>query len=59
MARRVAAAVTAVACLLVLTSCQFLDPILDPPDTRNALGMAITASLNAPLGDAGYGIFRF
>ena len=32
MGRKVAAAVTAVACLLVLTSCQLLDPILDPPD---------------------------
>ena len=35
------------------------DGILDPVDTRNALGMAISASLNAPLGDAGYGVFRF
>jgi 3-methylcrotonyl-CoA carboxylase beta subunit len=35
------------------------DGLLDPVDTRNALGMAITASLNAPLGDTGYGVFRF
>ena len=35
------------------------DGILDPVDTRNALGMAITASLNAPLEDPGYGVFRF
>ncbi|SMF04431.1 3-methylcrotonyl-CoA carboxylase beta subunit [Tistlia consotensis] len=35
------------------------DGIIDPVDTRNALGMAITASLNAPLGESGYGIFRF
>ncbi|MEX3009593.1 acyl-CoA carboxylase subunit beta [Hoeflea sp. TYP-13] len=35
------------------------DGILDPVDTRNALGMAITSSLNAPLGDSGYGVFRF
>jgi len=35
------------------------DGILDPVDTRNALGMAITASLNAPLAAPGYGIFRF
>jgi 3-methylcrotonyl-CoA carboxylase beta subunit len=34
------------------------DGILDPVDTRNALGMAISASLNAPLGDRGYGVFR-
>jgi 3-methylcrotonyl-CoA carboxylase beta subunit len=35
------------------------DGIIDLVDTRNALGMAITASLNAPLGDPGYGVFRF
>ncbi|SLN46641.1 acyl-CoA carboxylase subunit beta [Oceanibacterium hippocampi] len=34
------------------------DGLLDPVDTRNALGMAITASLNAPLGEPGYGVFR-
>ncbi len=35
------------------------DGIQDPVDTRNALGMAITASLNKPLGESGYGVFRF
>ena len=35
------------------------DGILDPVDTRNALGIAISASLNAPLGARGYGVFRF
>ncbi len=35
------------------------DGILDPVDTRNALAIAISASLNAPLGDPGYGVFRF
>ncbi len=35
------------------------DGILDPVDTRNALGVAISVSLNAPLGDKGYGVFRF
>ncbi|WP_274631169.1 acyl-CoA carboxylase subunit beta [Arvimicrobium flavum] len=35
------------------------DGIIDPVDTRNALAMAISASLNAPLGDSGYGVFRF
>ncbi len=35
------------------------DGLLDPVDTRNALGMAITVSLNAPLGESGYGVFRF
>ncbi len=34
------------------------DGILDPVDTRNALGMALSASLNAPIGEPGYGIFR-
>jgi 3-methylcrotonyl-CoA carboxylase beta subunit len=35
------------------------DGILDPTDTRNALGMAISASLNAPIEDPSYGVFRF
>lgn len=35
------------------------DGIIDPMDTRNALGIAISASLNAPLGDPGYGVLRF
>ena len=35
------------------------DGIIDPTDTRNTLGIAISASLNAPLGEPGYGIFRF
>ncbi len=35
------------------------DGILDPIDTRNALGIAISASLNAPFGQAGTGLFRF
>ena len=34
------------------------DGILDPMDTRNALGMAIVASLNAPFGEMGYGVLR-
>lgn len=35
------------------------DGILDPVDTRNALGMAIAASLNAPFSDdVGYGVLR-
>ena len=35
------------------------DGILDPLDTRNALGMAIAASLNAPFGEnTGYGVLR-
>ena len=35
------------------------DGIIDPVDTRNALGIAISAALNAPLGEQGYGVFRF
>ncbi len=35
------------------------DGMIDPVDTRNALGVAISAALNAPLGDPGYGVFRF
>jgi 3-methylcrotonyl-CoA carboxylase beta subunit len=34
------------------------DGIIDPVDTRNALGMAISASLNAPIEDPHYGVFR-
>lgn len=34
------------------------DGILDPVDTRNALGMAISAALNKPIEEPGYGIFR-
>jgi 3-methylcrotonyl-CoA carboxylase beta subunit len=40
------------------TSQMWDDGILDPVDTRNALGMAIGSSLNAPLGELGYGILR-
>ncbi len=35
------------------------DGILDPVDTRNALGVALSASLNAPIQPDGYGVFRF
>jgi 3-methylcrotonyl-CoA carboxylase beta subunit len=35
------------------------DGIIDPADTRNALGVAISASLNSPLGEPGFGVFRF
>jgi 3-methylcrotonyl-CoA carboxylase beta subunit len=34
------------------------DGILDPVDTRNALGMSISAALNVPIADPRYGIFR-
>ena len=35
------------------------DGIIDPTDTRNALGIAISASLNAPFGQQGAGVYRF
>ena len=34
------------------------DGILDPVDTRNALAMAISAALNAPIDRPHYGVFR-
>ena len=34
------------------------DGIIDPRDTRDVLGLAISASLNAPMPDQDYGIFR-
>jgi 3-methylcrotonyl-CoA carboxylase beta subunit len=34
------------------------DGILDPVDTRNALGIAISAALNAPIEEPHYGVFR-
>jgi 3-methylcrotonyl-CoA carboxylase beta subunit len=34
------------------------DGILDPVDTRNALGIALSVSLNAPIGSPHYGVFR-
>jgi 3-methylcrotonyl-CoA carboxylase beta subunit len=34
------------------------DGIVDPVDTRNALGVALSASLNAPIGEPRYGVLR-
>jgi 3-methylcrotonyl-CoA carboxylase beta subunit len=34
------------------------DGILDPIDTRNALGVALSAALNTPIADPRYGVFR-
>ncbi len=34
------------------------DGVIDPTDTRNTLGVAIAAALNAPFGDPHYGILR-
>ena len=35
------------------------DGMLNPVDTRNALGVALSAAQNAPFGEPGYGVFRF
>ncbi|KGD65935.1 acetyl-CoA carboxylase carboxyltransferase [Alcanivorax nanhaiticus] len=34
------------------------DGVIDPADTRDVLGLAISASLNAPIEDTRYGVFR-
>lgn len=34
------------------------DGVIDPADTRDVLGLALSASLNAPIGDTQYGVFR-
>jgi 3-methylcrotonyl-CoA carboxylase beta subunit len=34
------------------------DGILDPVDTRNALGIGLSAAMNAPIGAPGYGLLR-
>ena len=34
------------------------DGIIEPMDTRNALGLAISMSLNAPIGEHRFGVFR-
>jgi len=43
---------------LYSTSRLWDDGILDPVDTRNALGIAISAALNAPIAAPSYGVFR-
>jgi 3-methylcrotonyl-CoA carboxylase beta subunit len=40
------------------TSEMWDDGILDPVDTRNALGVAISVALNAPIAPPHYGVFR-
>jgi 3-methylcrotonyl-CoA carboxylase beta subunit len=34
------------------------DGVLDPLDTRNALGIGLSAAMNAPIGTPGYGVLR-
>jgi 3-methylcrotonyl-CoA carboxylase beta subunit len=32
--------------------------VIDPRDTRDVLGLALSAAANAPLADVRYGVFR-
>jgi 3-methylcrotonyl-CoA carboxylase beta subunit len=34
------------------------DGVIDPADTRRVLGLALSASMNAPIGDPKFGVFR-
>src|SRR5690242_8267985 len=34
------------------------DGVIDPRDTRDVLGLSLSAAANAPLADVGYGVFR-
>jgi acetyl-CoA carboxylase carboxyltransferase component len=34
------------------------DGVLDPPETRRALGLALSACLNAPVEETRFGVFR-
>jgi 3-methylcrotonyl-CoA carboxylase beta subunit len=34
------------------------DGVIDPAETRNVLGLGISAALNAPIGETRYGVFR-
>jgi acetyl-CoA carboxylase carboxyltransferase component len=34
------------------------DGVIDPVDTRTVLGLGIAASLNAPIPDTQFGVFR-
>ncbi|MBI3737515.1 MAG: hypothetical protein HY258_00520, partial [Chloroflexi bacterium] len=34
------------------------DGILDPPETRRVLALALSACLNAPIPETKYGVFR-
>jgi 3-methylcrotonyl-CoA carboxylase beta subunit len=34
------------------------DGVIDPADTRDVLGLALSACANAPLEDVRYGVFR-
>ena len=34
------------------------DGVIAPADTRRVLGLALSATLNAPFGEKGFGVFR-
>ncbi len=34
------------------------DGVIDPAQTRNVLGLALSASLNAPIAETRFGVFR-
>ena len=34
------------------------DGVIDPADTRRVLGLSLAASLNAPIKESHYGVFR-
>ena len=34
------------------------DGIIDPADSRRVLGLALSAALNAPIGETRFGVFR-
>ena len=34
------------------------DGVIDPADTRNVLGLGLSAAMNAPIEDTRFGIFR-
>ena len=34
------------------------DGVIDPAQTRNVLGMSLSASMNAPIGPTKFGVFR-
>lgn len=34
------------------------DGVIDPSETRQVVGLALTACANAPLGEPGFGVFR-
>ena len=44
--------------LLLLLACTPTTAVIDPADTRRVLALGLSASLNAPIEDTKFGIFR-